>query len=308
MYICIHIHIYIYVYVYTHICTYIYMHILTFTYLYIYHRRDPPLPAIPEGDWFCESCRAVPESRASMHAEQESAPQECATSIGSHASSSCTSSEAGRSLHLQGLEMQAKEELLYSVPNGEWQKIIKPGLAKGAQPDRSSSNALHEGRLTMEEIQLSPNTSIFSAMLFTCPVPTRLEHKPMAEIITIPLRRHLRIIAAAVKAAFTTMQVNAVRRALVWRAAGWPFDVDDGARGSRRGWVIQMSPQLIDIEACARKEGALNVLLRRHSNRIRAGTDAHTHTHTPTHTHTHTHIHTHTQVTESLFGRRAKWN
>jgi hypothetical protein len=92
-----------------------------------------------------------------------------------------------------------------------------------------NSNAIHlpEGRLRIDEIQQSPNTSIFSSMLFTCPVPTRCDGRPMAEVVTIPLRRHLRIIHAAVIAAFTAMQVQSVRSWHARRASGLPPVADE---------------------------------------------------------------------------------
>ncbi len=150
-----------------------------------------------------------------------------------------------------------------------------------------NSNSIHlpQGRLRIDEIQQSPNTSIFSSMLFTCPVPTRCDGCPMAEVVTIPLRRHLRIIHAAVIAAFTAMQVQSVRSWHARRASGLPPVADEqpyragvgggGSRseggGARRTWVLQISPQLIDIEACARQEGAFYALLRRHANLIKQG-------------------------------------
>lgn len=171
-------------------------------------------------------------------------------------------------MQLRGLEVEAQEELRQSVAEGEWNKIIKSSTLLNSGQVQSNSKP-RETRLTMEEIQQCPNTSIFSAILFTCPVPTRTENKPMAEIVTIPLRRHLRIIATSVKRAFTDLQVIAVRRALGRRAAGLPPVVDE--QKGRRGWLIQMSPQLIDVEACARKEGAISVLLRRHAQLIKPG-------------------------------------
>jgi hypothetical protein len=173
----------------------------------------------------------------------------------------------GCSLQLHGLEVEAKEELQQSVADGEWTKIIKRSVLQGDAHTDSISKL--QGRLTMEEIQLCPNTSIFSAMLFTCPIPTRNENKSMADVVTVPLRRHLRIIAAAVKAAFDLMLINCVRRNRKRLASG--LIIDEPLKAARRGWLVQMSPQLIDIEECARKEGAINVLLRRHSNLIKVG-------------------------------------
>jgi len=178
------------------------------------------------------------------------------------------STSDSHSLQLRGLEVEAQEELRQSVAEGEWNKIIKSSALLNSGQVQSNST-MRETKLTMDEIQQCPNNSIFSAILFTCPVPTRTENKPMAEIVTIPLRRHLRIIATAVKRAFADLQVIAVRRALARRAAGLPPVVDE--QKGRRAWVIQMSPQLMDIEACARKVGAINVLLRRHAQLVKPG-------------------------------------
>ena len=224
---------------------------------------DPPLSAIPEGDWFCEQCSATSVPKGNAHVPD--CAKESASSDG--LAKELDPDADHRSLRLTGLELLAQEELKNSVADGEWTKIIKPSvLQSDAQTDSTSKL---QGKLTMEEIQLCPNASIFSAMLFTCPVPSRTENDPMSEILTVPLRRHLRIIAAAVKAAFTLMLVNCVRRKLKRRAAA--LVNDEPLKGARRGWIIQINPQLMNLEECARKEGAVNVVLRRHSNLIKVG-------------------------------------
>ena len=82
----------------------------------------------------------------------------------------------------------------------------------------------------------------------------------------------MRIIAAAVKEAFIWMQATHVRKTCARRAAGLPhFPEPAHQRGARRGWVLQMNPQLLDLEACARKEGAVNMLLRRHAGAVKPG-------------------------------------
>ena len=228
--------------------------------------RDPPLQEIPEGDWYCEYCAVEMGLKANPHAATTSTQD---AAVSSSSLSMQQDEVEGQSLQLQGLELEAAEELRQSIGEGEYDKILK---LSALQPYGQMDSKVREGKLTMEEIQLSPNTSIFSAMLFTCPVPTRLENRPMDEIITVPLRRHLRIIAAAVREAFMSMQVAHIRRSYVRHAAGLPmFNEQAQNRTARRGWLIQMSPQLMDIESCARKEGSINVLLRRHANLIKVG-------------------------------------
>ncbi|KAJ1469445.1 hypothetical protein T484DRAFT_1851785, partial [Baffinella frigidus] len=200
-------------------------------------------------------------------------------------------------LALGGLELVAQDELVASVAlvAAVGKVDMRPPVRGTPQPWMLDKSGKRRGvgkawKVTLEDLHSSKCVSVFSVYLYTCPVPLRGE---ALSLVLGPLRRHLRVIAAAARGAFHAALVVKARSTRALRRAGesslagaapvegvpgggkaWVIQVTphresslagagpvEGVSGGGKAWVIQVAREVLDLRGCLEATGAAPVLV-----------------------------------------------